>query len=156
MKTVAVKTGTTDNSRDAWTIGYTPNLVVGVWVGNNDNAAMLSGGSDMAGPIWRSIMKTAIGKTSPGFSQPSGIVEETICTTIGTFKDVFLSSAVPGNKCSAYTAPTVIKQPEKQPDTTITPKETTPTTPNDVPPTTGTGTGSGDAAPPIVPITTKH
>ena len=43
-KTAAVKTGTTDDARDAWTIGYTPQMAVGVWVGNNDNAVMRNGG----------------------------------------------------------------------------------------------------------------
>ena len=56
-KKVAVKTGTTDDQRDAWTIGYTPDLAVGVWVGNNDNTPMLSGGGIQAGPIWRSAMQ---------------------------------------------------------------------------------------------------
>ena len=58
--TVAVKTGTTNDNRDAWTIGYNPQYVVGVWVGNNDNSAMISGGSDMAGPIWKSTMTSLL------------------------------------------------------------------------------------------------
>lgn len=94
-KTVAVKTGTTDDSRDAWTIGYTPNIAIGVWVGNNDNAKMLSGGSDMAGPIWRETMGKAIGKSNPSFVQPAGVVKATVCTEMGTMTDVFLSTNVP-------------------------------------------------------------
>ena len=97
-KTVAVKTGTTDDSRDAWTIGYTPDIAIGVWVGNNDNAKMLSGGSDMAGPIWRQTMSAAIGKKNPSFTQPSGIVKRTVCTAMGMMTDVFLSTNVP-NQC---------------------------------------------------------
>src|SRR6185312_8555409 len=50
---VAVKTGTTNNYRDAWTIGYTPNLVVGVWAGNNNNTAMTHTVSGfIVGPMW--------------------------------------------------------------------------------------------------------
>lgn len=94
-KTVAVKTGTTDDSRDAWTIGYTPDIAIGVWVGNNDNAKMLSGGSDMAGPIWRETMSQAIGVSSPKFTQPSGIVEHMVCTPMGTMTDKFLSTYIP-------------------------------------------------------------
>lgn len=99
-KTAAVKTGTTDDSRDAWTIGYTPDIAVGVWVGNNDNAIMDNGGAGMAGPIWRNMMGQAIGTASPTFAQPSGVVKATVCTALGTKSDVFLSSNVP-KKCDA-------------------------------------------------------
>ncbi|NQU78132.1 hypothetical protein HQ544_05540, partial [Candidatus Falkowbacteria bacterium] len=59
---VAAKTGTTNNYRDAWTIGYTPSLVCGVWVGNNDNSEMKLGaaGGTVAAPIWKMYMKTAL------------------------------------------------------------------------------------------------
>jgi penicillin-binding protein 1C len=57
---VAVKTGTTNNDKDAWTIGYTPSLVVGVWAGNNDDTPMKSGGSAVAAPIWNKFMTTAL------------------------------------------------------------------------------------------------
>lgn len=56
---VSVKTGTSDNKRDNWTIGYTPNFVVAVWVGNNDNTPMsptLASGITGAAPIWHNIM----------------------------------------------------------------------------------------------------
>lgn len=59
-KTVSVKTGTTDEKRDNWTIGYTPSYVVGVWVGNNDNSPMnqtIASGVTGASPIWNEIMK---------------------------------------------------------------------------------------------------
>ena len=53
-----VKTGTTQQFRDAWTIGYTPSIVTGVWVGNNDNSIMhLADGSKVAAPIWNTFMK---------------------------------------------------------------------------------------------------
>lgn len=56
---VSVKTGTTDNKRDNWTIGYTPDFVVTVWVGNNDNSPMsqdLASGITGAAPIWHGVM----------------------------------------------------------------------------------------------------
>lgn len=95
VKTAAVKTGTTDDSRDAWTIGYTPDIAVGVWVGNNDNTIMNNGGAGMAGPIWRQMMGEVIGTNNPSFRQPSGITKATVCTEVGVLTDVFLSSNVP-------------------------------------------------------------
>lgn len=61
---VALKTGTTNDYRDAWVLGYTPSLVVGVWAGNNDNTPMQrSGGSILAAvPIWSSFMNEALAK----------------------------------------------------------------------------------------------
>lgn len=94
-KTAAVKTGTTDDSRDAWTIGYTPEITVGVWVGNNDNTVMANGGAGMAGPIWRNMMGQAIGSSNPSFVQPAGVVKANVCTTVGYKSDVFLSTNVP-------------------------------------------------------------
>ncbi|MES2224796.1 MAG: PBP1A family penicillin-binding protein [Patescibacteria group bacterium] len=68
---VAVKTGTTNNDRDAWTVGYTPNLSVGVWSGNNDNISMRSGGSAISGPTWKTFMQYALSKyPAPAFEQP--------------------------------------------------------------------------------------
>lgn len=77
--TVAVKTGTSDDKKDNWTFGYTPEYVVGTWVGNNDNSPMdpmLTSGITGATPIWHDIM-TALLKNKPdlAFSRPSGIVE---------------------------------------------------------------------------------
>jgi membrane peptidoglycan carboxypeptidase len=57
---VAVKTGTTNNNKDAWTIGYAPSVVVGVWAGNNDNVPMKKGGAALAGPIWNKVMNAAL------------------------------------------------------------------------------------------------
>lgn len=59
---VVAKTGTTNEYRDAWTIGYTPSLAAGVWVGNNDNTSMKMGsdGSYVAAPIWRAFMEKAL------------------------------------------------------------------------------------------------
>jgi len=62
---VAAKTGTTNDYHDAWTIGYTPSLVTGVWVGNSDNKAMTgrADGSILAAPIWHDFMDKVLGDT---------------------------------------------------------------------------------------------
>ncbi|MBU1132062.1 penicillin-binding protein [Patescibacteria group bacterium] len=62
---VAAKTGTTNNFHDAWTMGYTPSLVTGVWVGNNDNSEMNRGadGSIVAAPIWNEYMRKVLDGT---------------------------------------------------------------------------------------------
>lgn len=62
---VAAKTGTTNDYRDAWTVGYTPSLAVGVWVGNNNNKEMNRGadGSVIAAPIWNKFMSRVLGNT---------------------------------------------------------------------------------------------
>lgn len=78
-KTVAVKTGTSDSKRDNWTFGYTPDYVVGVWVGNPDNSPMnpaLTSGVTGATPIWNRIM-TSLLKDNPDvkFNRPSGVIE---------------------------------------------------------------------------------
>lgn len=76
-KTVAVKTGTTDDKRDNWTVGYTPSAVVGVWVGNNDNSPMnpqIASGVTGATPIWNRIMREALsGKQSETFNKPDNV-----------------------------------------------------------------------------------
>lgn len=63
----ASKTGTTNNNKDAWIVGYSPSLVVGVWAGNNDNTAMKKGGSALAGPIWNKFMSFALSKKDKEF-----------------------------------------------------------------------------------------
>lgn len=77
-KTVSVKTGTTDNKRDNWTIGYTPSYLAVVWVGNNDNTPMnpiLTSGITGAAPIWHDIMESLIGsKADEVPAMPANIV----------------------------------------------------------------------------------
>ncbi|MCK4554757.1 PBP1A family penicillin-binding protein, partial [Candidatus Parcubacteria bacterium] len=73
---VAAKTGTTNDYRDAWTIGYTPSIVTGVWVGNNDNTEMKRGaaGGTVAAPIWHDYMQKVLGDTPiEYFNQPEKI-----------------------------------------------------------------------------------
>lgn len=73
---VAAKTGTTNDYRDAWTVGYTPSLAVGVWVGNNDNSPMNLGaaGGQVAAPIWNAFMRRVLGDTPvEAFREPKPI-----------------------------------------------------------------------------------
>ncbi len=73
---VAAKTGTTQKFRDAWTIGYTPSLAVGVWVGNNDNTEMTreGGGVSAGAPIWREfIIETLKGRPNEEFPRPEPV-----------------------------------------------------------------------------------
>ncbi len=161
-KDVAVKTGTTDDSRDAWTIGYTPNVAVGVWVGNNNNEIMYSGGSDMAAPIWRNVIRTAIGNDTPTFTRPNGIAEQLVCADgrratrqgVGVRTEVFLSSALPQGNCTpAQVQREEVKQPEPEPEVEeeeveieeepeVEEEPTQPITP----PSSGTGSGTGSGS----------
>ncbi|HDQ23174.1 MAG TPA: penicillin-binding protein [Candidatus Uhrbacteria bacterium] len=73
---VAVKTGTTNDNKDAWTVGYTPSFVTGVWVGNSDGTNMSSSadGSNVAAPIWNEYMrKTLAGTPVETFKEPAEI-----------------------------------------------------------------------------------
>lgn len=81
----AAKTGTTSGFRDNWTLGFTPSLVTGVWVGNADGSPMSDvSGVDGAGPIWRDVMTAATGKRDPGWlERPPGIVEAVVCDPTG-------------------------------------------------------------------------
>jgi len=69
---VAAKTGTTNDYRDAWTLGYTPSIATGVWVGNNDNSEMKRGadGSIVAAPIWNEFMRRTVGGPVEPFHKP--------------------------------------------------------------------------------------
>lgn len=74
---VAVKTGTTDDQRDNWAIGWTPDRIVGVWVGNNDNSQMkqVASGVSGASPIWRRMILEALkGQPIKGWPVPKDIV----------------------------------------------------------------------------------
>ncbi len=81
----AVKTGTTTDYRDNWTVGYTPNLVVGVWVGNAGNEPMVSiSGVSGAGPIWHHFMRTVLrGQPELDFERPDGLVQVEVCSLSG-------------------------------------------------------------------------
>ncbi len=92
---VAVKTGTSDNKRDNWTFGYTPQYVAGVWVGNPDNSPMnpkLASGITGAAPIWNKIMHTLLDGTKPlAFQKPEGLTE----TVVNGRKDLTITENLP-------------------------------------------------------------
>lgn len=101
----AVKTGTTNDFRDNWTIGYTPGVVVGVWVGNTDGHPMQeSSGLSGAAPVWRAVIEGIYGDPAlvgslyrngepppTAFERPPGIEEREVCLPRGTG----------GSQCSA-------------------------------------------------------
>lgn len=141
----AVKTGTTENYRDAWTVGYTPSLAVGVWIGNNDNSAMSSvAGSSGSGPIWKQFMQQALlGTDFEEFEQPSGVVALQICRgtedvskTSGdnTFTEYFRATGIPTGQCNSTT--TV--------EDKVKTETTAPATTNDTTKPNNTGTGAGN------------
>ncbi len=86
---VSVKTGTTNDFRDNWTLGYTPDIAVGVWVGNADYTPMQNTtGLTGAAPIWADVIQYAVqhykGGTPSNLPQPAGIVSEIVCAVSGT------------------------------------------------------------------------
>ena len=86
---VAAKTGTTNDFRDNWTLGYTPDLATGVWVGNADYTPMVNTtGMTGAAPIWAQFMQIAVpqltGNAPTPFVRPTGIVDKVICAISGT------------------------------------------------------------------------
>ena len=89
-KTVAVKTGTTDDKRDNWTKGYPPSFLVAVWVRINDNTPMnpyITSGVTGAAPIWNGIVTYLLRNTvNETFRVPSGVTSREICTTTGGSK----------------------------------------------------------------------
>ncbi len=84
-RTAAVKTGTTTNYHDNWTIGYTPDLLVGVWVGNSDHQAMQNvTGLTGAAPIWAETMRSILeGRPDKIFTQPAGLLQFEVCDLSG-------------------------------------------------------------------------
>jgi membrane peptidoglycan carboxypeptidase len=86
-KTVSVKTGTTDDKHDNWTVGYTKSITVGVWVGNNDNSPMnpkIASGITGASPIWYRIMREALKKYDDGImNKPDKVKALTIDSYLG-------------------------------------------------------------------------
>jgi penicillin-binding protein 1C len=81
----AAKTGTTTDFRDNWIVGYTPSLVVGVWVGNADNTPMREvSGISGAGPIYHAFMRNVLNQTpKEAFSVPEGIISLEVCVPSG-------------------------------------------------------------------------
>lgn len=102
----AVKTGTTDDWKDTWTIGYTPDLVAGVWVGNANNQPMKKTLSVLtASPIWHDFMEELLKNSPPKeFPRPPAIEEVQVCADSGllpstycpkTVKEIFIKGTAP-------------------------------------------------------------
>jgi len=117
----AAKTGTTTDYRDNWTVGYTPNLVVGVWVGNADNTPMVEvSGISGAGPIWHEFMRRVLlGQPELEFPVPTGVVRAEVCATSGllpteycpkTRWEWFIEGTVPTEPDTFYQPFTVDRQ----------------------------------------------
>jgi membrane carboxypeptidase/penicillin-binding protein PbpC len=81
----AVKTGTSNEWRDSWAVGFTPDVTVGVWVGNSDGRPMQEiAGSNGAGAIWRELMdRYHAGRPAQPFHAPAGITSVMICADTG-------------------------------------------------------------------------
>ncbi len=108
---VAGKTGTTNDNRDAWLVGYSPDVVVGVWSGNNDNTPMKKG-SAISGPTWRTVMDAALRKyPASHFEAPEENPEE------GTLRPVLRGEWEGGD---TYTVDTISRKLA----TDLTPPET--------------------------------
>lgn len=112
-KTVSVKTGTTDSKRDNWTVGFTPSIVVGVWVGNNDNTPMnprIASGITGATPIWNKIMTAVLkGKSNEEPQKPDGVIAVQVDAFSGglprdgqTRTEYFLKGTEPTTPASIY------------------------------------------------------
>lgn len=113
-KIVAVKTGTTDQKRDNWTVGYTKSRVVGVWVGNNDNEIMsptIASGITGASPIWNKIMTAALaGLPTEPFDKPDNVSYQDVDGLMGgkphagspTRKEYFINGTAPTAESPAY------------------------------------------------------
>lgn len=114
VRRAAGKTGTTDNYSDAWFIGFTPDLVCGVWVGFDQMKRIVEGGTGarVALPVWAEFMKVAQkGKPALEFQKPEGIVHARICTKTGllatsacdaTRDEVFIEGTRPTEFCRVH------------------------------------------------------
>lgn len=137
----AVKTGTTDDSRDAWTVGYTPQITIGVWVGNNANRPMTLAGATGAAPIWNRVMEAYLaGKPVEEYSQPGNVVQLLVCRGqeaiaeeegSNTFSEYFVRNHIPDASCNA--APTPTPTPSSTPTPSPTPSSTPTPTPTSTP-----------------------
>jgi membrane peptidoglycan carboxypeptidase len=111
----AVKSGLTDDSRDAWTFGFTPQLVAGIWVGNANNTPMPGATStSTAAVIWHAFMEAALKDVKPAeFQVPSGVKFVQVCQSTGLLPDkncpkvvteVFASGRAPTTTASGQRA----------------------------------------------------
>jgi 1A family penicillin-binding protein len=129
----AAKTGTTNDFRDNWTVGYTPDMVTAVWVGNNDHSAMSNvDGITGAAPIWHDYMEQALaGRPVTDFVPPAGLTNALVCSQDGglanpwdsnKFAEWFILGTAPTKPCASTkpadpVAPTPTDTPAPTPAT---------------------------------------
>lgn len=108
---VAGKTGTTDGYRDAWFVGYTTDLVIGVWVGFDDERPIKLTGAQAALPIWSKLAARLIPSDQPDFPMPEGVVERRIDPQTGqlataqcpeSVTEVFVAGTEPTDYCEVH------------------------------------------------------
>jgi len=110
---VAAKTGTTNDYRDAWFVGYTPDILAMVWVGFDDGASVKGTGASAALPIWADLMRNIPQYLSGSwFRRPAGVVDRVVCAESGqlavpgrcpeTVQEVFLESLAPTEPCPIH------------------------------------------------------
>lgn len=108
---IAGKTGTTDGYRDAWFIGYTSDIVIGVWVGFDDERAVRLTGAQAALPIWMEITKRLLPEQAPLFSRPPGVIMRAIDPKTGQLAtsqcpeqvdEVFIEGTEPSVYCEVH------------------------------------------------------
>jgi penicillin-binding protein 1B len=113
---VAGKTGTTNDSRDAWFVGYTPEILALVWVGFDDETSMRGTGASAALPIWADLMRRIPQHLSGAwFQRPEGVVDRVICADSGQLavtgrcpqpvRELFLQDLVPTDPCPLHQPP---------------------------------------------------
>jgi len=98
---VAVKTGTTQAYRDAWTVGYTPTIAVGVWVGNHDNEPMRYGaaGALAAAPVWRDVIDEYLrGRKPVEFTVPENLEKVRVRTALGVVEEYIAPWQIDGRQ----------------------------------------------------------
>lgn len=128
-QTVSVKTGTTNDLKDNWTIGYTPDFLAVTWVGNNDNTSMsyVASGVTGASPIWNSIMKKLLtGVKNKPLVKPDGVTNFQVCNQTGllaqeenqcqSYSEYFIKDVLPAGQSSAQTKKQVwVRRSDKMP-----------------------------------------
>ena len=119
VRPAAAKTGTTNDFRDNWTVGYTTDYVMGVWAGNDDNTPMVDvTGVQGAAPIWHdSMLQAESGRPIRDFTNPGGLVKATVTYPDGVkTTDWYLPGTVP-----TFVLPTATPAPKTTPTATATP-----------------------------------
>ncbi len=120
---VAAKTGTTQDYRDTWVIGYTPAIVAGVWAGNNDNSAMNQTAASVmvAGPVWHNFMERVLERTPPEFFPPPEPIFAAKPALRGIYQagPYFRIDRISGKLATEYTPPELVEERGYGPVNTI-------------------------------------